>query len=74
MNTVDFVFSLIQCVHLMYSKVAWVLVSLGTQVWLQVILDPGYLPDYLSVSYDYEYTYCSIFHDVKTTRQWKLAS
>ena len=30
----------------------WVLVSSGTQVQPQVILDPDYLPDYLSVSYD----------------------
>ena len=29
------------------------LVSLGTQVQPQVILDPDYLSDYLSVSYDY---------------------
>ena len=36
----------------MYSKVAWVLVSSGTQVQPQVILDPDYLLDYLSVSYD----------------------
>ena len=38
----------------MYAEVAWVLVSLGTQVQPQVILDPDYLPDYLSVSYDYD--------------------
>ena len=38
----------------MYAEVAWVLVSLGTQVQLQIILDPDYLPDYLSVSYDYD--------------------
>ena len=31
----------------------WVLVSSGTQVHPQVILDPDYLPAYLSVSYDY---------------------
>ena len=37
----------------MYAEVAWVLVSSGTQVQPQVILDPGYLPDYLSVSYNY---------------------
>ena len=36
----------------MYSKVTWVLVSSGIQVWPQ-ILDPDYLPDYLSVSYEY---------------------
>ena len=38
----------------MYAEVAWVLVSSGTQIQPQVILDSGYLPDYLSVSYDYE--------------------
>ena len=43
----------IQCLHLMYAEVAWVLVSSRTQVQPQVILDPDYLPDYLSVSYDY---------------------
>ena len=37
----------------MYTEVAWVLVSSGTQVQPQVVLDPDYLPDYLSVSYDY---------------------
>ena len=37
----------------MYAEVAWVLVSLRTQVQPQVILDP----DYLSVSYDYVYMY-----------------
>ena len=37
----------------MYAEVAWVLVSSGTQVEPQVILDPDYLPDYLSLSYDY---------------------
>ena len=38
----------------MYAEVAWVLVSLGTQAQLQVILDPDYLPDYLTVFYDYD--------------------
>ena len=32
---------------------SWVLVFSGTQVQPQIILDPDYLPDYLSVSYDY---------------------
>ena len=41
----------------MYAEVAWVLVSPGTRVQLQVILNPDYLPDYLSVSYDYDYGY-----------------
>ena len=38
----------------MYAEVAWVLVSLGTQVQPQIVPDPDYLPDYLSVSYDYD--------------------
>ena len=46
-------FQHIQCLHLMYAEVAWVLVSSETQVQLQIIPDPHYLPDYLSVSYDY---------------------
>ena len=37
----------------MYAEIAWVLVSSGTQVQPQVMLDPDCLPDYLSVSYDY---------------------
>ena len=41
---------------MMYAEVAWVPVSSGTQVQLQIILDPDYLPEYLSVSYDYEIT------------------
>ena len=40
--------------HLMYSNVAWELVSPRTQVRLQIIIDPDYLPDYLFVSYDME--------------------
>ena len=43
----------IQCLHLMYSEVAWVLVSLRTQVQQQITLNPDYLPYYLSVCYDY---------------------
>ena len=39
----------------MYAEVAWALESLGTQVQPQIIPDPGYLPDYLSVSYDYAF-------------------
>ena len=52
-NTVFFIFRYIQCLHLMYSEVAWVLVSSETQFQPQIILVPDYLPDYLSVSYDY---------------------
>ena len=33
----------------MYAEVAWVLVSSGTQNQPQIIHDPDYLPDYLSV-------------------------
>ena len=47
-------FKHIQCLHLMYVEVAWVLVCSGTQVQPQVKLDPDYLPDCLSVSYDYD--------------------
>ena len=39
----------------MYAEVAWVLVSSGTQVQPQIILDPDYLPDYLSISCDYHW-------------------
>ena len=35
----------------MYAEVAWVLVSSRTQVQPQIILDPDYLPDYLSRFY-----------------------
>ena len=37
----------------MYAEVALVLVSSGTQVQPQIILDPDYLPDYLSLSDSY---------------------
>ena len=37
----------------MNSEVAWVLISSGTQVHPQIILETDYLPDCLSVSYDY---------------------
>ena len=55
-NTVVLIFWQNQCLHLMNSEVAWVLVSSGTQVKSQIILEPDYLPDYLSVSYDYVLT------------------
>ena len=47
-------FQHIQCLYIKYVEVAWVLLSSGTQVQPQIILDPDYLLDYLSVSYDYE--------------------
>ena len=37
----------------MYSEVAWILISLGTQIQQQIILDPDYLPDHLFISYGY---------------------
>ena len=40
----------------MNSEVTWVLLSLGTQVQPCIILDPDYLPDYVSVSDDYDTT------------------
>ena len=49
-------FQHIQCLHLMYPEVAWVLVSSGAQVQPQIILYPDYLPDYLFVSDDYGIT------------------
>ena len=55
-NTVVLIFRHIQCLYLMYSEVAWTLESWGTQVQPRIILDPDYLPGYLSVSYDNEET------------------
>ena len=53
--TIVLVSSHIQCFfNLTFSEVALVVVSLGTQVWPQVILDLDFLPDHLSVSYDYD--------------------
>ena len=52
-NAVVLIFPHIHCLHFLYFEVAWVIVSSGTQVQLQIILDPDYLPDYLSVSYEY---------------------
>ena len=51
----------------MYAEVAWVLVSSGTQVQPQIIPDPDYLPDYLSVSYDYV-TMEEALYDVEVDR------
>ena len=52
-NTVVLIFRHIHCLYLMYSEVAWVLVSSGTQFQPQIILDPDHLPNYPSISYDY---------------------
>ena len=51
--TVVFIFQYIQCLYLINAELARILVSLGTKVQSQIILDPDYLPDYISVSYDY---------------------
>ena len=56
-NTVVLTFRHIQCLHMMYAEVAWVLLFLGTEVQPQKILNPNYLPCYRSVSYDYDGTY-----------------
>ena len=45
-NTVVLIFRHIHFLHLIYSEVAWILVSLGTQTM-------NHLPDHLSISYDY---------------------
>ena len=50
----------------MYAEVAWILVSSGTQVQPQIIHDPDYLPDYLSISYDYDN-----IEDIIVTFWWK---
>ena len=41
----------------MYTEETWALVSSGTQVRPEVILDPEYLPDYLSISSDYDHEF-----------------
>ena len=52
-NTIVLVFLHIQCLHLICFEVVLVFVSSETQVQPRIILDPDYLPNYLSVSYDY---------------------
>ena len=52
-NRVAVIFRYIHCFHLMSFEVDGVLVSSGTQIQPQITLDPYYLPDCLSVSYDY---------------------
>ena len=50
-NTIILVFRHIQRLHLMYSEIGWVLVSSKTQVQPQIILDPDYLADRLSLRF-----------------------
>ena len=52
-SRVVLIFRHVQCLHLMKSEVAWILLSSETQVPGQIIFDPDYLSDYLSVPYDY---------------------
>ena len=61
------IFRYFQCLHLMYCEVAWVLVSLETQFQPQITLEPGYLPDYPSVSYDYGNSHKYHVHFSKTS-------
>ena len=67
-NTVVLILRHIQCLHLMNSEVSWVLVSSETQVQPQIILDPDYLPDYLSFSYDYDVIFTISFNICKSRR------
>ena len=55
----------------MYSKVTWVLVPSGIQVWPQ-IFDPDYLPDYFSVSYEYV-SYNRYRADIKRSKNKNIA-
>ena len=74
-NAVVLIFRYIQCLHMMYSEVAWVLESLGTQAQLQIILSLDHLPDYLSVSYDYVQIKksCNIMTKILTfSTNWKF--
>ena len=55
-NISALIFRNMQCLHLMYAEIAWVLLSSRTQIQSQMILDPDYLPDYIFVSPDYDAT------------------
>ena len=69
-NTVVLIFWHIQCFHFMNFEVAWALVSFRTLFQPQIVLDPGYLPDYLSVSYHYNFTIFSGFSASKTNKKY----
>ena len=60
-NTVLLIFRHIQCLDLMNSEVPWVLVSSGTRVQPQIILGPGYLPDYLYLFFSYDYGFSNLY-------------
>ena len=55
-NAFVLIFRHIQRLYLMYAELAWVIKSSGTQAQPQIILNPDYLPDYPSVSYNYVLT------------------
>ena len=65
-NTVFLILRHTQCLHLIYSEVAWILISSGTQVQPQIILDLGYPPDYLSVSYDFAETHPTLNNGIQS--------
>ena len=48
-NTIVLVFRHIQCLHLMIFWVDWEQVFSRTEVLREILLNPGYLPDYLFV-------------------------
>ena len=48
-NTVVLIFRHIECLHVMNFPMDWEWVSSKNQVLRGILLDPGYLPDYLSV-------------------------
>ena len=66
-NTVALIFQHMNCLHLMYCEVAWILESSGTQFSPQKKLDPDYLPDNPSVSYDYVNIGCNMYYCYKVT-------
>ena len=46
----------------MYVEIAWALVSSGTRVQPQIMPNPDCLPDYLSISYDYDHIFLVIMN------------
>ena len=58
----------------MHFEVAWVVASLGTQAQPKIILEPGYLPDHLSVSYDCFYPICRLFKISHASVLWESHS
>ena len=73
-NTVAIIFRHIQCLHLMWSEIVWVLVSSGTQIQPQIILDSDYPPKYLSISYDYDSISATISSNTANTSIFLVGS